>query len=328
MRMIACLLLATLRDTLRSRVALQLEVLALRQQLATMRRSSSRPSLHSVDRLFWVLLSRLWPAWRATLVIVKPETVITWHRKGFRLFWTWKSRRRRGGRAPVPREVRDLVRRMSRENPLWGAPWIHGELKKLGIEVSEATVSKYMERHRKPPSQTWRTFLRNHVGCLASIDFFVVPTATFSLLFAFVVLHHERRRIVHFAVTANPTAAWVAQQIREAFPWETAPRYVIRDRDSVYGTVFRARVLAMGIEEVVTARRSPWQNAFAERVIGSIRRECLDRRCQSKANRYRRAVILRPSGRELPPLSQGSGAILLEDVAAVDVAVLIEMIMD
>ena len=273
---IAFLLLATLRDTLRRRVALQLEVLALRQQLATMKRNSSRPSLRSADRLFWVLLSRLWPDWRATLVIVKPETVITWHRKGFRLFWTWKSRRWRGGRAPVPREVRDLIRRMSRENPLWGAPRIHGELLKLGIEVSEATVSKYLERHRKPPSQTWRTFLRNHVGCLASIDFFVVPTATFNLLFAFVVLQHERRRIVHFAVTANPTAAWVAQQIREAFPWDTAPRHVIRDRDGVYGGVFRARVLAMGIEEVITAPRSPWQNPFAERVIGSIRRECLD----------------------------------------------------
>ncbi len=273
---IAFLLLAILRDTLRRRVALQLEVLALRQQLATLKRSSSRPLLRSADRLFWVLLSRLWPDWRATLVIVKPETVIAWHRKGFRLFWTWKSRRWRGGRAPVPREVRDLIRRMSRENPLWGAPRIHGELLKLGIEVSEATVSKYMVRHRKPPSQTWRTFLRNHVGCLASIDFFVVPTATFSFLFGFVVLHHERRRIVHFAVTANPTAAWVAQQIREAFPWDTAPRHMIRDRDGVYGGVFRARVLAMGIEEVVTAPRSPWQNAFAERVIGSIRRECLD----------------------------------------------------
>ena len=165
---------------------------------------------------------------------------------------------------------------MSRENPLWGAPRIHGELKKLGIEVSEATVSKYMERHPKPPSQTWRTFLRNHVGCLASIDFFVVPTAAFSLLFAFVVLHHNRRRIVHLGVTKNPTAAWVAQQIREAFPWDTAPRHVIRDRDSVYGGVFRARVLAMGIEEVITAPRSPWQNPFAERVIGYIRRECLD----------------------------------------------------
>ena len=165
---------------------------------------------------------------------------------------------------------------MSREVPLWGAPRIHGELLKLGIEVSEATVSKYMVRHPKPPSQSWRTFLRNHVGCLASIDFFVVPTATFGLLFAFVVLHHERRRIVHLCVTANPTAAWVAQQIREAFPWDTAPRHVIRDRDGIYGAVFRARVLAMGIEEVITAPRSPWQNPFAERVIGSIRRECLD----------------------------------------------------
>ena len=138
---------------------------------------------------------------------------------------------------------------MSRENPLWGAPRIHGELLKLGIEVSQATVSKYMERHRKPPSQTWRTFLRNHVGCLASIDFFVVPTPTFSFLYGFVVLQHERRRIVHFAVTANPTAAWVAPQVREALPWDTAPHHVIRDRGSVYGGVFRARVLAMGIAQ-------------------------------------------------------------------------------
>ncbi len=165
---------------------------------------------------------------------------------------------------------------MTRQNPLWGAPRIHGELLNLGIEVSEASVSKYMVRHPKPPSQSWRTFLQNHVGCLASIDFFVVPTATFSFLFAFVVLHHERRRIVHLGVTANPTAAWVAQQIREAFPWDTAPHHMIRDRDGVYGGVFRACVLAMGIEEVVTAPRSPWQNAFVERVIGSIRRECLD----------------------------------------------------
>ena len=165
---------------------------------------------------------------------------------------------------------------MSRENPLGGAPRIHGELLKLGIKVSEATVSKYMSHPPKPPSQTWRTFLRNHTNCMASMDFFVLPTATLRLLFVFIVSHHERRRIVHFGVTAQPTAAWVAQQITEAFPWDTAPRYVIRDRDSVYGAVTRARLKVMDIEEVVTAPRSPWQNPFAERVIGSIRRECLD----------------------------------------------------
>ena len=165
---------------------------------------------------------------------------------------------------------------MSRENLLWGAPRIHGELMKLGFKISEATVSKYMACVPKPPSQTWRTFLRNHTDCLASIDFFVLPTATFRLLFVFIVLHHERRRIVHFGVTAHPTAAWVRQQITEAFPWDTAPRYMIRDRDSVYGLVVRARIKAMGIGEVITAPRSPWQNPYVERVIGSIRRECLN----------------------------------------------------
>ena len=180
-----------------------------------------------------------WPGWRHALVIVRPETVIGWHRKGFRLFWTWKSRRRKPGRPPVSREIRDLVRRMSRENTRWGAPRIHGELLKLGFSISQAAVSKYMVRYPSPPSQSWRTFLTNHADCLASIDFFVVPTATFHLLFGFIVLHHERRQIVHFGVTANPTMAWVAQQIREAFPWGTAPRYLIRDRDGAYGQSFR-----------------------------------------------------------------------------------------
>ena len=243
------------------------------------------------DRLFWVVLSRLWSGWRDILVIVKPETVIGWHRKGFRRFWTRKSRRGKPGRPPVSSEFRGLIRRMSRENPLWGAPRIHGELRMLGFEVSEAAVSKYMPRHPKPPSQTWRTFLENHVGCLASTDFFVVPTATFSLLFVLVVLRHERRRIVHIGTTAHPTAAWVAQQIREAFPWETAPRYMIRDRDRVYGIAFRSRIKAMGIEEVVTAPRSPWQSPYVERVIGSIRRECLDHVIVLN-ERHLRAILL------------------------------------
>ena len=195
------------------------------------------------------------------------------------------------GRPPVSSEFRGLIRRMSRENPLWGAPRIHGELRMLGFEVSEAAVSKYMPRHPKPPSQTWRTFLENHVGCLASTDFFVVPTATFSLLFVLVVLRHERRRIVHIGTTAHPTAAWVAQQIREAFPWETAPRYMIRDRDRVYGIAFRSRIKAMGIEEVVTAPRSPWQSPYVERVIGSIRRECLDHVIVLN-ERHLRAILL------------------------------------
>lgn len=165
---------------------------------------------------------------------------------------------------------------MSRENPLWGAPRIHGELLKLGIEVSQATVSKYIKNLPRPPSQTWLTFLRNHIHCSASMDFFVLPTATFRLLFVLIVLHHDRRRIVHFGVTAHPTATWIKQQMTEAFPWDTVPRYMIRDRDGVYGLEVRARIKAMGIDEVLTAPRSPWQNPYVERVIGSIRRECLD----------------------------------------------------
>ena len=258
------------------RAALHTEILALRQQVAVLKRKRPRPSLRKADRVFWVILSCLWPGWRHALVIVRPETVIGWHRKGFRLFWTWKSRRGKPGRPPVSREIRYLVRRMSRENTRWGAPRIHGELLKLGFSISQAAVSKYMVRYPSPPSQSWRTFLTNHADCLASIDFFVVPTATFHLLFGFIVLHHERRQIVHFGVTANPTMAWVAQQIREAFPWGTAPRYLIRDRDGAYGQSFRSTVTAMGVEEVVTAPRSPWQNPYVERLIGSVRRECLD----------------------------------------------------
>jgi putative transposase len=236
---------------------------------------SRRPRLTRTDRILWVWLSRIWSGWKDALRIVQPETVIAWHRRGWRLYWTWRSKRRGPGRPPVPQDVRDLVRQMSSENP-WGAPRLHGELLKLGIDVSQATVAKYMVRHDKPPSQNWRTFLDNHVTSLASIDFFTVPTIRFGVLYIFLVLAHDRRRILQFNVTANPTAEWTARQITEAFPEDSAPRYMIRDRDSIYGDVFRGRVKAMGIEEVVIAPRSPWQNPFVERMIGSIRRECLD----------------------------------------------------
>jgi transposase InsO family protein len=207
---------------------------------------------------------------------VKPETVISWHRKGFRLYWRWKSRNGDPGRPTIDLEVRKLIRRMSQTNPLWGAPRIHGELLKLGIELSQATVAKYMSRQRKPPSQTWRAFLSNHVKQLVSTDFFVVPTVSVRVLYVFVVLAHHRRRPLRFNVTANPTSEWTAQQIVEAFPWDRVPRYLLRDRDSIYGESFRERVRGMGMREVLTTPRSPWQNPYVERLVGSIRRECLD----------------------------------------------------
>jgi len=267
--------LAALRGLIRSRAALHLEVLALRHQLQVLQRSRPRRlRLARADRWLWAWLSRAWGDWRTAIVIVKPETVIAWHRQGFRLFWTWKSRRRHG-RPPVAADARALIRTMSEHNPLWGAPRIHGELVKLGIDVSQATVAKHMARRRRPPSQTWRTFLTNHVHQIVATDFFVVPTATYRLLFVLVVLAHDRRRVMHTAVTAHPTAAWTAQQFREAFPWDQAPRYLIRDRDRAFQAA-RASVEVMGIEDVLTAPRSPWPNAYAERFIGSVRRECLD----------------------------------------------------
>jgi transposase InsO family protein len=268
-------LLQTLRTLARSRAALHLEILALRHQLHVLQRTRPpRVRLAKTDRWLWVLLARVWAGWRASLVIVNPETVIAWHRKGFRLWWTWKSRGRIG-RPPVPAELRTVIRTMAEANPRWGAPRIHGELLKLGIDVSQATVAKYMGRRRPPPSQTWRTFLRNHVGQIVAADFFVVPTVTCRLVFVLVLLAHDRRRIRHVAVTAHPTAAWTAQQLREAFPWDEAPRYLIHDRDHAFDSL-KATAKAMGIEEVVTAPHAPWQNPFVERFVGSARRECFD----------------------------------------------------
>ena len=253
----------------RSRASLELELIALRHQVTVLRRQRpGRPRLFSTDRLLWTLLYRIWPQVLNTMVLVKPATVIQWHRKGFRLYW-WR-RSRRLGRPKMSREIRDLICKMSQANPLWGAPRIHGELLKLGIDVSQATVARYLPWRPKVPSPTWRSFLHNHLHDMAAVDMFLVVTARFQLLYALVVLGHERRKVIH------PTQVWLARQITEAFPWDTAPRFLLRDRDTSYGQIFRDRVQAMAIEEVVAAPRSPWQNAYVERIIGSIRRECLD----------------------------------------------------
>ena len=269
------ILFGTLRSAVRTHRELALENLALRQQVAVWKVRQPRPQLTATDRLFWVVLSRLWKNWRSALQVVRPETVVRWHRQGFRRYWAWKSRHRRG-RPAIGRELRDLIRRMSRANPLWGAPRIHGELLKLGLTVSQATVSKYMPRQRRPPSQVWRTFLKNHAQDLIALDFFTVPTATFRVLFVLVVMSHGRRRLRHFNITEHPTAEWTARQLIETCGAEDSPRYLIRDRDQIYGERFSRQAKMLDIRETVIAPRSPWQNAYAERVIGSIRRECLD----------------------------------------------------
>jgi transposase InsO family protein len=260
----------------RPRAALQAEVLILRHQLNVLRRRSpKRMAFNSIDRLVFARLYGLAPQVLDALKIVKPETVVGWHRAGFRAYWRWKSRPR-GGRPSTSPEIRRLIRDMSIANPLWGAPRIHGELLKLGIDVGQTTVAKYMAKRRRPPSQGWRTFVHNHADGLASMDLFVVPTISFRLLYGLLILQHGRRQIRWLGVTAHPTAEWIARQLTEAYGWTAAPRYVIRDRDAVYGDIFIRRLHAMGIRDRPTAARSPWQNGHAERLIGSIRRDCLD----------------------------------------------------
>ena len=277
MKTITIPILSTLLGLFRSRARLHLELLSLRQQLAMAKQKPhKRLRVHWRQRLFWVYLYRLWPGCLQTLQIFKPDTLIRWHHKGFKLYWRWKSHCFHADRPKISPEVRELIRTMSQENMGWGAPRIHGELKMLGIDISQATIAKYMVKHRNPPSQTWRSFLNNHRKNIVSIDFFTVPTATFQILYGFLVLNLERREIIHFNVTEHPTAQWTAQQMVEAFPWETAPKYLLRDRDSIYGACFRRRVHSLNMEEVCTAPRSPWQNPFVERLIGSIRRECLN----------------------------------------------------
>jgi transposase InsO family protein len=255
---------------------LQAENAALRHQLNVLRRGAPKwLNLTAADRLLFIWLLRLFPDIRDTIQIVQPETVLRWHRQGFRAWWRWKSRSP-GGRPRIPAELRRLIREMSLANPLWGAPRIHGELLKLGFEVAQSTVAKYMVSRGHRPGQSWGTFLHNHASGIAAMDFLVVPTAGFKLLFAWVVLRHDRRQLLSFGVTSHPTAEWVARQITEAFPWDSAPAYLLRDRDAVYGMVVRKRLKAMGIRDRPIAPRSPWQNGHVERLIGSIRRECLD----------------------------------------------------
>ena len=255
--------------------AIALENLALRHQLAVLQRSV-RPRFRRWDRAFWVGLSRLWKHWRSSLLIVQPATVLAWHRKSFQLYWRWRSRSAPIGRPAIDAELRTLIRRLANENPTWGRRRIQAELHFLGYHVAELTVAKYMRRASSRPSPTWRAFLEAHLREIVGIDFFVVPTFTFRLLFAFIVLRHDRRELVHVNVTDYPTAAWTAHQLVESFPEETAPKYLLRDRDAIYGDVFARRVKGLGISEILIAPRAPWQNPFAERVIGSIRRECLD----------------------------------------------------
>jgi transposase InsO family protein len=260
----------------KTRARLEAEISILRHQLNILRRQvSSKPRLRVADRLLFVWLYRLFPSALNAITIVQPETIVRWHRMGFRLYWRWKTRSR-GGRPKVPMEIRRLIREMSLANRLWGAPRIHGELLKLGIEVAQSTVAKYMARSGRGRSQTWKTFLHNHAADIAAMDFLIVPTIGFKLLFVLVILRHERRRLIALGVTTNPTAAWIARQITDAFPWNEAPAYLIRDRDASYGHAVTRRLAAMGIRDHPTASRSPWQNGHAERVIGSVRRECLD----------------------------------------------------
>src|SRR5436305_13560045 len=259
-----------------SRRSLEAENLALRHQLTVLHRSApKRPTLRNFDRLVFVCLYRIAPRILDALTIVEPETVIRWHRAGFRSFWRWKSRRRAGRQSVAP-EIRRLIREMSLANPLWGAPRIHGELLKLGIDIGQTSVAKYMARRRRPPSQGWRTFLRNHADGIAAMDLFVVPTISFRLLYGLLILRHDRRRILWLGATMHPSAEWIAQQLVEACGWDRAPRYLVRDRDRSYGEVLLRRVRAMGIRDRPTSPRSAWQNGYAERLIGSIRRECVD----------------------------------------------------
>src|SRR5438552_11720683 len=271
-----CFFLTLFASLFKSKSRLEAENAALRHQLIVLQRKTrGRVHLTNGDRVFLVHLYGRFPSVLRAITIIRPETLVRWHRAGFRHYWRWKSRCF-GGRPQIVADLRALIRRMSVDNPLWGAPRIHGELLKLGFEVAQSSVAKYMVKRCGPPSQGWRTFLRNHAPDIAAMDLFVVPTIGFDLLYVLVVVRLARRDIVWINATSNPTADWIARQITEVFPWNEAPRYLIRDRDRVYGAAVTRRLRAMGIRDKPIAPGSPWQNGFAERLIGSIRRECVD----------------------------------------------------
>jgi putative transposase len=263
----------------RSRGKLVLENLALRQRLAVLKRRHPRPRLASADRFFWVAVSRFWSGWQQALILVTPETVVRWHRAGFRLYWKLISKvSEQVGRRRISKEIRELIFKMVAENSTWGAPRIHGELLMLGFDVSERTISRWMKRApRDPePAKRWLAFLRNHREAIAAMDFFTVPTITFGVIYCFFVISHDRRRILHFNVTGHPTSLWTVQQLREAFPFGSAPRFLIFDRDGKFGLEVPATVRSLKMQPVRTSFKSPWQNGVAERWVESCRRDLLD----------------------------------------------------
>jgi putative transposase len=283
--------LAAIRAFLRCRAATALEVLALRQQVSVLKRKRPRPVLNSFDRLFWISLRRFWSGWKNVLFIVKPDTVVAWHRAGFRWYWRWKSRPR-PGRPKVTKELRDLIRRLAQDNPSWGAPKIHGELLKLGFEVSERTVARYLRRvHRgRDSGKSWLTFLQNHREAIVALDFFTVPTVTFELLYCLFAIEHGRRKILHFNVTRHPTADWVLQQLRETFSGSGRYRYVILDHDSKFDAEMMAFLKCTGLKLKRTGIQAPWQNGLAERWVGSCRRELLDHVIPLNERHLRRVI--------------------------------------
>ena len=273
------LLFGLLVRSLRSRRGLLLENLALRQQLAVLAIKYPQPRLSVPDKLFWVLLRRVWSGWKLALVLLQPDTVIGWHRAGYKLYWKWLSGPKvRVGRKPINKELRDLIFRMVAENPTWGAPRIHGELKMLGFKISEPTVQRWMRKapRSKEPANRWNAFLSNHREAIAAMDFFTVPTIAFGMIYCFFVISHDRRRILHCNVTRHPTSAWVSQQLREAFPYESSPKYLIFDNGFQFNTDVVETIQGFGITPKRTSFRSPWQNGVAERFVSNCRRDFLD----------------------------------------------------